>query len=276
MLLLGVLVVPASADTNALALINGVAEVGKWFSEHCGKDGAATVTGRGLYFPNLKTVPGINNGNREEHGVFHFKSTASAFIASNQIGSPPHFATVDLELCGYLSPVVDDFFPDKPDREDGLGAACGISKAHDGRGWMTDLTTGQIVQLQEFGWYELGGTAVVTGKYVEIDENTGTKKTKDVLVDPEGKGKGSVEGIWQFQGGFACTGLKNAQFNNGNGAQTFSVFGGLKLLNDVNGVPNTGDKCKEDGAPAGMDGVKKSHANTPNTNAGACPDKEEA
>ena len=275
MLLLGVLVVPASADTNALALINGVAEVGKWFSVHCGKDGAATVTGRGLYLPNLKTVPGVNNGNREEHGVFHFETIASAFVATNQAGDPPHETVLHIELCGYLSPHVDGFFVAKPEREDGLGAACGATRAHDGRGWITDLTTGQIVQVQEFGWLELGGTAAVTGKYVEIDEATGAKKTKPVLVDPEGKGKGSVLGTLLINGGAPCTGFKTAPTNGGNGAQTFSILGGLKLLNDVNGVANTGDKCKKDGAPAGIgpDG-KKSHANKPDV--GPCPEKDAA
>lgn len=54
---------PSAAFTNAaLTIANGEMEVGKGFSEHCGKDGDATVTGRGLYFPNLKTTPGRFNG----------------------------------------------------------------------------------------------------------------------------------------------------------------------------------------------------------------------
>ena len=280
MLLLGVLVVPASADTNAeVPIAGGTLLVGKWFSEHCGKDGVATVTGRGLYYTNLKTAAGVNNGNREEHSVWHFEANDQAgLVTTNQKDDEPHAASYDIQLCGYLSPTVDGLFTNKPAREDGLGAACDNSRAHDGRGWMTDTTTGEIVQLQEVGWIAAPGEAItLSGKYVELNEANGnTKKTKPVLVDPEGKGKGSVLGTFKFRGGLLpCSGAKilPAQFNNGNGAQSFAVEGNIDLTNDVNGVPFHGAKCKNDGPPAGMDGVKKSHANEPGT--GPCPEKDE-
>lgn len=233
-LMLTVFVGPASADNNYTGTLSGTASVGKWFGtgdKNCTKDTADTATphGEGLYFVG---TPGDQA--RARHGTFQIST--DVMILNDKGGLP--FPGV-LHVCGWLDREAPFEWPGQPERNNGLGAACGASKGFGGRGWVEDATGQKLVKLSDLGWKASGSTFVVNGNYEEYDPVTKKKNNK----------VGAVKAVIQASGG----GLSCSEVISPNGAQLFNVNGTFDLLNGVGG----GDKTPNNPTGDGSDEFKK-------------------
>lgn len=200
-LFVGLMSLPASANTNEAGVFTGLADVGKTFlsADDCDKSGQATVVGRGLY-----VVGSANDLTRERQGAWHLETVTST-------------GTV-LEACGWLGPLDGTVVVKDPepfgDRTNGVGPACGASKGHNGMGEMRNAAGTPLRKLFDLGWKNaVGGLLPVTGHYQEYSPSGSNTKGK----------KGTVAAQVVAQGGQRCL--------DPDGAQQFEVVGAYELVN---------------------------------------------
>lgn len=255
LLLVATLAGPAAALGNAVGAFDGVAQVGKWFdtsvdTDGCDKNGFAIPTGRGLYFPGVdgQKLPDQSYGEgtvprRENNGVFAFQSSTLVAVGQSQAGDGVFTGFVN--VCGYLSHVPNTLAK-KENRHSGLGAACGASKGHHGKGLahIVNVATGAVADLKlyDIGWKAaVGGALPILGGYQEYHPTKPVKKDKF----------GTIMGVVNARGGaLDCAG----EANNGNGAQSFAVDGEFELINGNDTHWNeVSPKPKENGGDLGDD-----------------------
>jgi len=196
-LALAMLAGPAAAHDADAGVFQGTAAVGRAFTQvpdgnggfrsSCDDEGNGVVDANtnGLYFP-------APIGEASVFGVWTLKT-------STQVGVL--HGTGALQICGLL----------RPEPNTGLGAACGISQGHSGRGKIVSVGAAHpaaTTYLRNVGWItSAGGTLPTNG---------------DIITGPGGARIGTLIGVTQAQGGAAC--LETA------GAKSFATVGASALL----------------------------------------------
>lgn len=200
-LFVSMLAVPASAHPVDVGVFGpGTADVGK---TPCGAGGG------GLGLPNL-------NGKKNAYYGFNTPVTSAGHGAGN------------LNICGRLENVLGNV-------ADGLGAWCGMSKAHSGVGTLKDGAGAVHFNLSQVGWKATaGGTLPVMGKYAGHVGNSVT---------------GTLYAIVQAQGGAGCVN-KNGNGSDKGGAVQFTVVGAAAFVDGAqrswNNLDGDADKDEED------------------------------
>lgn len=181
-LFVGMLGAPASAHPDEAGVFTGTAAVGK--SGSCAQDGTGSVSGAGLGFPVL-----AENG---KTGYWTLNTVITGLVHGT-------LATGQLRSCGLLAPTAGL-----------IGAACGVSEGHSGKGTVALGGTDHI-SLTNLGWItSAGGTLPVTGNTTDA----GTKNKN-----------GTVVALTQAQGGAACATKSGSGAGKTGGATEFTVVG---------------------------------------------------
>ena len=218
LLTLGVIAPAASAVTTGAGTLQGIANVGRHFTNDCTKDAAnVTAVGQGLFIP-----PPV--GPDPKDGVWSLHTTVAG-VFSHQ-GEPE--VTGVLHACGWLSHVGKI---SEPVEGQSLGPACGVSKGHNGRGQIIWDQVSGGVNLFDLGWKtSAGGTLPVFGKYQAFNTEDDDDKAKLAKW-------GNITAEVQAQGGVPCAEAKNCPDQKtapaptpGCGAQQFTVAGPFELV----------------------------------------------
>lgn len=199
---------PALADSDVGTVGPGTAEVGSFFTSGPTQAGDCTIGRDGAPNPGLYLLNPLDPRTIDRQGVFKLVTRVTAALRGGGL----------LSICGYLSPVdataVDDEKPQKKD--EGLGAACGMSQGHDGTGKIAWDPGGPVASssLTHVGWLATaGGTLPVKGDVQDNPSTTDKTKLKSGLLLAQ----------VQAQGGQDCV-------LNANGAKSFQVAGAFEVL----------------------------------------------
>lgn len=172
-------IAPVAAHPADVGLFQGTATVGK--AGLCNQDGGAAISGAGLGLP-------IINGVKQAYWALE------TTVQSLELGA------VTLAACGYLDPielhVANNNLP-------AVGASCGASKSHGGRG--------RIGDHYRFDRFTSKSTAA------------GTQAYYGVLVD--NGDVGNIFAVVQAQGGAACLTKSGTDGSKTGGATAFQVVG---------------------------------------------------
>ena len=187
---------------NDEGTLSGAMWVGK-FRDFCTHDGFSHVTGAGLGMP-------WHNAVWNERKIAYFHLSASVI----NVKSVPGFPTGHLRACGTLLPVGDNL-GGQPGN--GVGAACGMSKGHNGKGLIEfpfKPPPGDAIWLDQLGWkFTTGGMMLVSGEaYV------GPPKTKD-------DDRSGFQAVISAQGAAPCLTKTGADLDKSGGAREFTVAG---------------------------------------------------
>ena len=245
LLAIGVLAPAAGAVTTGTGHVQGLADVGRHFTEWDGDPTDCTkqaenvfARGQGLFLP-APIGPASTDGVYSMHASFF-----GTFIHQ---GAPR--TTGILHLCGWLSHIGK--IPQGTD----IGPACGASKGHNGRGQMF-FDGGGGINIFDLGWKtSAGGTLPVTAKYQAFNGSQGgkTKLAKWGNLAAQVQAQSSQQRCLEAKN---CPTPKTApSFTPGCGSQTFVVLATFELVHvgdskhDVVRLNDAPGTCKSDTDP---------------------------
>lgn len=222
MLVFGAFAPAAQADLGDTAdiAVQGTATVGKNFKSEapCTKQGLGEPQGKGLVLPSP-----VGNKAHGKTAVYRLQTTV--VVASAAAPVPP---TGVLNVCGYIAPT-----------DQGLGAACGASRGHDGQGKL--VVGDRTYKIYNLGWNNaVGGTLPVRGNYRKI-----VNGNKNQWLKTEGTITGVVQAVGSGCTENKCGDPKVCSDPTADGATSFTVVGDVVAAMPGNMAPPGSDK----GAP---------------------------